>query len=125
MDDETIQFMRHWWSRNEATFFPNRWLGVPCWQNPCDVWAVQEIISDTRPDVIVETGTFAGGSAVLWASLLAYCRRCDVTVECMRYALDLGQRALVVWGHTTVDSGGRQSGAGGAPVSSRVARPTA
>ena len=35
------------------------------------MWAVQEIISDTRPDVIVEAGTFAGGSAVLWASLLA------------------------------------------------------
>jgi cephalosporin hydroxylase len=71
MDDGAAQFIRHWWSKKDTTFFPNRWLGVPCWQNPCDVWSVQEIISDTRPDVIVETGTFAGGSAVLWATLLA------------------------------------------------------
>jgi cephalosporin hydroxylase len=71
MDDETTRFMRQWWSKSETTLFPNRWLGVPCWQNPCDVWAIQEIIGDTRPDVIVETGTLAGGGAALWASLLA------------------------------------------------------
>jgi cephalosporin hydroxylase len=71
MDDETRQFMRHWWSKKEETLFLNRWLGVPCWQNPCDVWAIQEIIGDTRPDVVIETGTLAGGSAALWATLLA------------------------------------------------------
>jgi len=71
MDDPTTSFLREWWANKETTFVPNRWLGVPCWQNPCDVWAVQEIISETRPEVIVECGTLGGGSAALWASLLA------------------------------------------------------
>ena len=71
MDDATRRFVRRWWSLNETTFVPNRWLGLPCWQNPCDAWIVQEIIEETRPDLIVETGTLAGGSAALWASLLA------------------------------------------------------
>jgi WhiB family transcriptional regulator, redox-sensing transcriptional regulator len=30
-----------------------------------------------------------------------YCRRCDVAVECLEYALELGQRACGVWGRTT------------------------
>ena len=64
-------FNRLWWEQQTTTFVPNRWLGVPCWQNPCDVWIIQEIIGETRPDVIIETGTLAGGGALLWASLLA------------------------------------------------------
>jgi cephalosporin hydroxylase len=71
MDEATKQFSRHWWSKRETALFQNRWLGLPCWQNPCDVWAIQEIIGDTRPDVVVETGTLTGGSAALWAALLA------------------------------------------------------
>jgi cephalosporin hydroxylase len=64
-------FNRLWWEKKDQTFVPNTWLGVPCWQNPCDAWIIQEIIGETRPDVIVETGTLAGGGALLWASLLA------------------------------------------------------
>jgi len=52
-------------------FFQNRWLGETSLQNPFDAWVIQEIIYETRPDLIIETGTFAGGGAVLWASLLA------------------------------------------------------
>jgi len=39
-------------------------------QNPLDAWIVQEIISEVAPDLIVETGTFHGGSAMLWAMFL-------------------------------------------------------
>jgi cephalosporin hydroxylase len=71
MNDEAVQFARQWWMRRETTFVPNKWLGVPCWQNPMDAWIIQEIIAETRPNAIVETGTFAGGGAILWASLLS------------------------------------------------------
>jgi cephalosporin hydroxylase len=71
MNDEIVQFARQWWRRREQTLVPNTWLGIPCWQNPLDVWIIQEIIAETRPEVIVETGTFAGGGATLWASLLS------------------------------------------------------
>jgi cephalosporin hydroxylase len=71
MDARTVEFARHWWEHREQTLIPRRWLGVPCWQNPFDVWIIQEIIGETRPQTVIETGTLAGGGALLWASLLS------------------------------------------------------
>jgi cephalosporin hydroxylase len=48
----------------------NTWLGILAEQNPNDVWITQEIIVETRPDFIVETGTLCGGSAALWSTIL-------------------------------------------------------
>lgn len=48
-----------------------RWLGRPIIQLPQDVVAVQELVWETRPDVIIETGIAHGGSLVLSASILA------------------------------------------------------
>jgi cephalosporin hydroxylase len=36
------------------------------------MWAIQEIIAETKPDFIVETGTYKGGGAVFYASILQY-----------------------------------------------------
>lgn len=47
-----------------------RWLGVPIIQLPTDVMVLQEIVWETRPDVIVETGIARGGSMIFFASLL-------------------------------------------------------
>jgi len=47
-----------------------KWLGIPVEQNPLDVWVTQEIITELKPDFIIEAGTFAGGSAALWATIL-------------------------------------------------------
>ncbi len=46
------------------------WMGVRTLQYPPDMWVMQEIIYDVRPDFIVETGTFHGGSALFYASVL-------------------------------------------------------
>lgn len=46
------------------------WLGFPCIKNPLDLWVVQEILWETRPTLIIETGTLAGGSALYLASIL-------------------------------------------------------
>jgi cephalosporin hydroxylase len=48
----------------------NKWLGILTEQNPNDVWITQEIIVETRPDFIIETGTLCGGSAALWSTIL-------------------------------------------------------
>lgn len=40
------------------------YLGVQTVKCPLDLWAYQEIMYATRPDLIVETGTFCGGSAL-------------------------------------------------------------
>jgi cephalosporin hydroxylase len=49
----------------------NRYLGVSTLQNPFDVWVTQEILFEVKPDFVVEAGTYHGGSALLWATLLA------------------------------------------------------
>lgn len=46
------------------------WLGVPIIQMPSDMVAIQEIIWNTRPDLIIETGIARGGSLILSASIL-------------------------------------------------------
>lgn len=51
------------------TWGDTRWLGVQTLKCPFDLWIYQEIISDLRPDLIIETGTFDGGSAFYLASV--------------------------------------------------------
>jgi cephalosporin hydroxylase len=46
-----------------------RWLGAQALKNPLDLWVYQEIMVETRPEVIVETGTYRGGSAFFLASI--------------------------------------------------------
>lgn len=46
------------------------WMGRPIIQYPQDMVALQEIIWEMRPDVVVETGIAHGGSLVFSASML-------------------------------------------------------
>lgn len=46
------------------------WLGRPIIQYPQDILALQEIIFDVKPDVIIETGIAHGGSLIFHASIL-------------------------------------------------------
>lgn len=45
------------------------WLGRHTLKPPLDLWVYQEIIYETKPDVIIETGTHKGGSALYFASI--------------------------------------------------------
>lgn len=47
------------------------WLGRPIIQFPQDMVAVQELIWQVKPDLIIETGIAHGGSLILSASILA------------------------------------------------------
>jgi cephalosporin hydroxylase len=46
------------------------WLGRPIIQYPQDIVALQEIIWNVKPDLIIETGIAHGGSLILSASIL-------------------------------------------------------
>lgn len=46
------------------------WLGRPIIQYPQDIVAMQEVIWDVKPDLIIETGIAHGGSLVFSASML-------------------------------------------------------
>lgn len=48
-----------------------KWMGVPAQKCPLDLWVYQEIIYETRPDLIVETGTCYGGSSLFLAQMCA------------------------------------------------------
>jgi cephalosporin hydroxylase len=45
-------------------------MGIPVWKCPFDLWVYQEIIHELGPDLIIETGTAWGGSALFLASVL-------------------------------------------------------
>ncbi|MEL6524332.1 MAG: cephalosporin hydroxylase family protein [Chloroflexota bacterium] len=47
-----------------------RWMGIPIIQYPQDMVAMQEIIWQVKPDLIIETGIARGGSLIFYASLL-------------------------------------------------------
>lgn len=46
------------------------WMGRPIIQYPQDIVALQEIIWEVKPDLIIETGIAHGGSLILSASIL-------------------------------------------------------
>ena len=46
------------------------WMGRPIIAFPQDMLAMQEIIWEVKPDLIIETGVAHGGSIVYYASLL-------------------------------------------------------
>ncbi len=52
-------------------------LGRPIIQYPQDMVAMQEIIWEVKPDLIIETGIAHGGSLVMSASMLALLDLCD------------------------------------------------
>lgn len=54
-----------------------RWLGRPIIQYPQDMAAMQELIWEVRPDLVIETGIAHGGSLVFSASMLALLDYCD------------------------------------------------
>lgn len=58
------------YASRKSTFWPNKWLGIQTLQNPNDMWITQEILSEVKPDFLVEAGTYKGGSAALWAMVL-------------------------------------------------------
>ena len=61
------------------------WLGAQALKNPLDLWVYQEIMAETRPELIVETGTYRGGSAFFLASV------CDLLGEGEVVSIDVEQ----------------------------------
>lgn len=72
-EDEELHALSRLWmmrsSRHKYTYNFS-WLGRPVIQFPQDLFAIQEIIWRTQPDLIIETGVAHGGSILFWASIL-------------------------------------------------------
>jgi len=56
------------------------WLGRPIIQYPQDMVAMQEIIWNVKPDLIIETGVAQGGSLIYYASLMELLETTNVSI---------------------------------------------
>jgi cephalosporin hydroxylase len=63
------RFHRLYYDSAPRTWHDTSWMGVPIWKCPLDLWVYGEIVSERRPDLIVETGTAFGGSGLYLAHL--------------------------------------------------------
>lgn len=61
------------WNNGNTTF-----MGYPIYQNPFDMWMLQEIIWELKPTLIIETGTAFGSSALYVAMLFDLFSKCGM-----------------------------------------------
>jgi cephalosporin hydroxylase len=67
---ETVDsFHELFYGATEQTWQDTHWMGFRAFKCPMDMWSYQEILWDTRPDLIIECGTAWGGSAQFFASM--------------------------------------------------------
>jgi len=59
------------WHHLGGQTLESRWLGHKALKCPLDLWVYQEILHEVRPDLVLETGTYEGGSALYLASVLS------------------------------------------------------
>lgn len=82
------EFHELYYYAKEKTWKNNTfWLNVPVAKCPLDLWVYQEIISETKPDVIIEAGTAYGGSALFLASI------CDLANRGRIITIDVEEQA--------------------------------
>ena len=93
-------FHRLYYDSHDSTWAKTFWRGVPVLKCPLDLWVYQEILAETRPDLIVETGTFGGGSAYYLAGV------CDLLGHGEIVTIDVDpQRGLPEHGRITYVTG--------------------
>lgn len=71
--DLALQGLSNIWMRETARYkysYNFTWLGLPIIQFPQDILAMQEIIWQVKPDLIIETGIAHGGSLIFYTSML-------------------------------------------------------
>jgi len=88
-EDKDIQALSRVWVREIARHrysYNFSWLGRPIIQLPQDMVAMQELIWEIQPDLIIETGIAHGGSLIFSATLLALLDLCKGIEE--KKALD-------------------------------------
>jgi cephalosporin hydroxylase len=80
--DKDAQALSRIWERITDQYkytYNFEWLGRPIIQYPQDIIAMQEIIFEVKPDVIIETGIAHGGSLIFYASMLELVAACGGT----------------------------------------------
>lgn len=71
--DHDLKGLSNIWARETARYkytYNFSWMGRPIIQFPQDIMAMQEIIWQVKPQLIIETGIAHGGSLIFYASML-------------------------------------------------------
>ena len=89
------QATRDWVNRANAGKYSYHfeWLGRPIIQYPQDILAMQELIWQVQPDLIIETGIAHGGSLIFSASMLELNAACGGPKDAEVLGLDIDIRA--------------------------------
>lgn len=94
-NDQGVQELSRTWSqetnRNGYTY-NFEWLGRPIIQYPQDIMAMQELIWQVQPDLIVEMGIAHGGSLIFFASMLELNATCGGPVDARVLGVDIDIR---------------------------------
>ena len=94
-DPALKQATREWFERANAHKYSYHfeWLGRPIIQFPQDILAMQELIWQVQPDLIIETGIAHGGSLIFLASMLELNAACGGPNDAEVVGLDIDIRA--------------------------------
>lgn len=94
-----------YYNSKDQTWMNTYWLGTPVQKLPLDLWVYQEIIHEIKPDIIIETGTADGGSALFLSCI------CDmvgkgkvVTVDIVSKPRPKHNRLTYISGSSTSDN---------------------
>ena len=60
----------HRWYFGTLTWRTTSWMGVICWKSVSDMWNYQEILCELQPSLVVEFGSYRGGSALFFAGVM-------------------------------------------------------
>ena len=80
------EFQKWWYYHDKQTWDSLTWMGVKIWKYPTDLWMYQEIVFELQPDLIIETGTAFGGSALYLAHL------CDILEQGHVLTIDIEEK---------------------------------
>lgn len=84
--------LRQWLLHHQrSVLFENcNWMGVRTLKNPLDAWIYQELLFEVRPDIVLEIGSYAGGSTLYFAhlqDLLGHGRVLSVDIDRTHFAV--------------------------------------
>jgi cephalosporin hydroxylase len=91
-ENKTIKKLTKDWIilvNNEKYSYHFSWLGRPIIQYPQDIIAMQEIIWQVKPDLIIETGIAHGGSLIFYASMLELNAVCGGPKDALVLGIDI------------------------------------
>lgn len=91
------------WTYQTRVWEDTYWRGHRALKSPLDLWQYQEIIQEVKPRLVIETGTYEGGSAWYLADMLGLLWRDDSDFRVV--SVDLAPRATPEHPHVLYLSG--------------------